>query len=105
MKKTIISLVIFVTVLFLVLPFCETEAKTESEGIILTTGDIKENYKIAKSGIITCKSPSTEIDKLIESLRKEAEKIGADAVVFIRFIGFGGYLFIYGTPVKILEEE
>ncbi len=105
MKKIIVSLVIFVTVLFLVLPFSQAKGKTGRAGIILTTGDIKENYKIARSGIITCKISSTEIEKLIESLREEAEKIEADAVVFVRFISFGGYLYIYGTPVKILEEE
>lgn len=105
MKKIIVSLVIFIIVSFLVLPFCETEAKVKSAGVILTTGDIKEDYKIAKSGFIICKISSTEIDKLIEKLREEAEKINADAVVFVRFINFGGYLFVYGTPVKILKEE
>ena len=105
MKKIAISLVIFTIVSFLVLPFCEAQGKTEGKEVILTTGDIREGYKIAMSGIITCKGPSTEIDKLIENLRKEAEKIGADAVIFVRFISFGGYLFIYGTPVKLLEKE
>ena len=105
MKRIILSLVIFIIVSFLVLPLPQVKGKTKSAGIIVTTGDIKEDYKIARSGIITCKITSTEEDKLIEKLKEKAEKINADAVIFVRFVSFGGYLFIYGTPVKILEEE
>ena len=105
MKKATIFLIIFIIGLFLILPFSASEAKNGKKGVILTTGDIKEDYKRAKSGIITCKISSTEIEQLIEKLREEAEKIDADAVIFVRFVGFGGYFFIYGTPVKILEEE
>lgn len=105
MKKIIIFLVIFTITLFLVLPLAQAKAKTEKNGIMLTTGDIKENYKIARSGIITCKITSAEIGQSVEKLREEAQKIDADAVIFVRFVNFGGYLYIYGTPVKILEKE
>ena len=90
------------------------------KSIIVTSGDLKNDYKIIGmvshyfSSIVT-KKPETADDIfyfVVEKLKEKAEKLGGDAIVSVRFqreyIGSGyvqgSTLFSYGTVVKYNEE-
>ena len=89
-----------------------------TKNILMTTGDIKKDYKILGltsnyfSSIVN-KEPKTSEDVfafVTNKLKENAEKMGGDAIIAVRFqreyVG-GGYvqgstLFAYGTVVKFL---
>ena len=67
--------------------------------ILLTTGDLKEDYEIL--GLISAVTGSTDMDNLQSAMIDKARRFGADYVISIRFISHAGSLYCYGTAVKI----
>lgn len=83
-------------------PLSAAETKGKSKEVILTNADIKDSYKII--GIVSVKTGETNLDSLNDKLRGEAEDIGADYVVGVNYFYVqGGYLYAYGTAVKVKE--
>lgn len=82
-----------------------------ASGIIMTTGDLKEDYEIIQVVYVYTESNSRyAIDYILRDLKREAEDVGADAVVGVRMQlatfqeedGLGEIrILIYGTAVKL----
>ena len=90
--------------------------------ILITTGDIKEDYEIidavfaldsCKEGFFKSADPNDAFDKVKNGLRKKAGELGGHAVINCQFEyrvavaqGFGGAkqvieIFAYGTAVRL----
>ena len=79
----------------------ETKSKPKKE-VILTTTDIKDSYKVI--GLISAKTGETNLDTLNDKLKETAKDLGADYVIGVGYFFMqGGYLYAYGTAVKIKE--
>lgn len=93
MKK----IAIFLTAVFvIVLPsLC---IYSQEKNIILSTGDIPGNYEVI--GIAYGRISTDEIKELNSELERRADKMGADAVINVRYLPYVGYLYAYGTAVK-----
>jgi len=79
----------------------ETKPKPKKE-VMLTTIDIKDSYKVI--GIVSVKTGETNLDTLNDKLKEEAKDLGADYVIGVNYFYMqGGYLYAYGTAVKIKE--
>jgi predicted amino acid-binding ACT domain protein len=86
---------------FIVSAQAQTKAKPKKE-VILTTTDIKDSYKVI--GIVSVKTGETNLDTLNDKLKEEAKGLGADYVIGVNYFYVqGGYLYAYGTAVKIKE--
>lgn len=94
-----------------------------NSNILITTGDIHEDYEIidavfaldsCQQGLFTGADPNKAFDKVKEGLRKKAESLGGHAVINCQFEyrvavssgGFGGSkqvieIFAYGTAVRL----
>ncbi len=92
------------------------------EDILITTGDIKEDYEIidaifaldsCKEGIFKGADPNKAFDKVKDVLRSKCNELGGQAVINCEFEyrvavspGFGGgkqviEIFAYGTAVRL----
>jgi hypothetical protein len=69
--------------------------------IVLTTGDLKESYKVI--GIISARGGEVNLDGLNGKLKDTARDLGADYVVGINYFNYSGYVYAYGTAVKLKE--
>ncbi|MFH0771839.1 MAG: hypothetical protein V1933_04405 [Candidatus Omnitrophota bacterium] len=78
--------------------FAETKKPKE---VILTTADIKDSYKVI--GIISVRSGDVTLDAINDKLKQQAAQLGANYVVGVNYLTYSGYLFAYGTAVKIKE--
>lgn len=79
----------------------ETKGKPKKE-VILTTTDIRDSYKVI--GMISVRTGETNLDTLNDKLKEAAKDLGADYVIGVGyFYAQGGYLYAYGTAVKIKE--
>ena len=67
--------------------------------IKLTTSDLHKPYII--KGLIHVRTGQPNLDKINEMLVEEAKKIDADCVVGVGYMEAYGYLFGYGTAVKV----
>jgi len=105
----------------------EKEARDQAiSKVILTTGDIREDYQILdtiialeghQAGYFDTANPATAFDGVKKQLRENAYDMGADAVVHCQFEYrvaaerglFGSKqaieIFAYGTAVKLKEQE
>ncbi|KPK41301.1 MAG: hypothetical protein AMJ78_05830 [Omnitrophica WOR_2 bacterium SM23_29] len=77
--------------------------KKKPKEIILSTIDIDEDYELI--GIVSARTGEVNIDKANVKLKEEAKRLGADYVIGVRYFNYGGYLYAYGTAVKIKEKE
>lgn len=77
-----------------------TKAGTQKD-IILTTADIKDSYKVI--GIVSIRSGEVNLDALNSKLKDAARELGADFVIGINYFTYSGYVYAYGTAVKIKE--
>lgn len=79
-----------------------TTAKTaKTKDIILTTEDLKESYKVI--GLISIRGGEVNLDALNSKLKDAAKELGADCVIGINYFTYSGYVYAYGTAVKIKE--
>lgn len=96
----------------------ESEVLIKMSEIIVSTGDIKQDYKVLRPIHLYHHSLNNKerfgeknlsvdrtIDKIIEEMQKTAEKDGGDAILFLRVDMeqlqlSGTQYFVYGTLVK-----
>jgi hypothetical protein len=75
--------------------------------VVLTVGDLDRSYQ--EIGVIHVSGISREgYDKLSEKLREEARRVGADAVVFVRYGTENAFSFIpffIAIPYDVLTAE
>lgn len=79
----------------------DTHAKSKKGRVILSTVDIDEEYEIR--GLVSYRSSQLSPEKMHTELRKQAEKLGADYVVGIRYYNNAGYLYATGTAVRLIK--
>ena len=118
MKRIILSVTVLVCVVLLssvamaAPPYASTPTKASSgtstttaaakqKDIILTTEDIKDSYKVI--GIISARGGEIDLDALNNKLKDAARQIGADYVIGINYFNYSGYVYAYGTAVKIKQ--
>ena len=109
MKRGILLVCVFVCVVILssavmaqYLPTAMTTTKAgKQKDIILTTADIKESYKVI--GIVSIRGGEVNLDALNSKLKDAGKELGADAVIGIQYFTYSGYVYAYGTAVKIKE--
>ena len=79
-----------------------TTTKTaKQKDVILTTADIKDSYKVI--GIVSIRGGEVNLDALNSKLKDAAKELGADYVIGIQYFNYSGYVYAYGTAVKIKE--
>ncbi|MBI3008320.1 MAG: hypothetical protein HYY56_02200 [Candidatus Omnitrophica bacterium] len=106
MKKIIRLMAIFVLgVVVMVWALSQTlvqgQQQQKKKSAILTTSDGIGSYEWTK--IISARAGSTDPESANAELLKTANSIGADYVLSVRFLSHAGYLFAYGTAVKVKQ--
>ncbi len=73
--------------------------------IVSTSGlDVYKDQSLEVRGIIsvsTGEAGEDVIDRLADRLKTEAERLGADAVIDVRYILYQGRLYAYGTAIRM----
>lgn len=106
MKKYIylisfLSASVLLSVSFIPSAQAEVKSKPKKE-VILTSTDIKDSYKVI--GIISAKTGEATLDTLNDKLKEQAKDLGADYVIGVNYFFMqGGYIYAYGTAVKVKE--
>ena len=77
----------------------EAVAAEDDAKIKLPTCDLHKPYII--KGLVHVRTGQPNLDKINEMLVEEAKKIDADCVVGVGYMEAYGYLFGYGTAVKV----
>ncbi len=106
MKKIVRLVAIFVLgVVVMVWALSQTlvqgQQQQKKKSAILTTSDGIGNYEWIR--IISARAGSTDPESANAELLKTANSIGADYVLSVRFLSHAGYLFAYGTAVKVKQ--
>ncbi|MFA5338971.1 MAG: hypothetical protein WC317_02340 [Candidatus Omnitrophota bacterium] len=78
-----------------------TAKSAKQKDIVLTTADIKDSYKVI--GIVSIRGGEVNLDALNSKLKDAGKELGADAVIGIQYFTYSGYVYAYGTAVKIKE--
>ena len=109
MKRALITVALFLTAFILlsssfvcaqVMP-SKSSGTAKTKDIILTTSDIKDSYKVI--GIISARGGEVNLENLNAKLKEEARGLGADYVIGINYFTYSGYVYAFGTAVKIKE--
>lgn len=106
MKRLIFLVSVFLAFVILqsfFVPQIFAAEKKKPKEIIFSTVDIDEDYELI--GIVSARTGEVNIDKANVKLKEEAKRLGADYVIGVRYFNYGGYLYAYGTAVKIKEKE
>ena len=77
------------------------QQQQKKKSAILTTSESIGNYEWTR--IISARAGSTDPESANAELLKVANSIGADYVLSVRFLSHAGYLFAYGTAVKVKQ--
>jgi hypothetical protein len=101
LKSKILNVIPLIFICLSICFYAQVAFSGERE-VKLTTADITEPYEIL--GIISHRSGLIEIDSINNQLKKQAKDLGADYVIGIGYINYAGYLFGYGTAVKVIKE-
>ena len=106
MKKIVRLMAIFVLgVVVMVWALSQTlvqgQQQQKKKSAILTTSDSIGTYEWTR--IISARAGSTDPESANAELLKVANSIGADYVLSVRFLSHAGYLFAYGTAVKVKQ--
>jgi hypothetical protein len=73
----------------------------KQKSIVLTTADIKDSYKVI--GIVSARGGEVNLDGLNSKLKDAAKDLGADCVIGVNYFNYSGYVYAYGTAVKLKE--
>lgn len=108
MRRNILRVSVFLCVIVLssaamaqYLPTAAKKAAGKSKEVILTTADIKDSYKVID--IVSIRAGEVNLDALNARLKDAAGQLGADYVIGINYFTYSGYVYAYGTAVKIKE--
>ena len=102
MKKKLWVILVLAVLVSIGLPASVgAKAKSTTKSVIVTTMDVKETYEVI--GIVTSKTSLTDINALINAVKKAAMGIKADAVIGLRCVSYGDFFYAYGTAVKFKE--
>jgi len=83
-------------------PSAQADIKSKpKKEVLLTTTDIKDSYKVI--GIISVKSGEINLDVLNDKLKEAAKDLGADYIIGVTYFTYSGYVYAYGTAVKVKE--
>lgn len=102
MKRFIVLISVFLAFVILqsyLVPQTFAQQKKKPKEIILSTVDIDEDYEIL--GIVSVRSGEVNLSTINENLKAEARNLGADHVIMVRYFQASGYIYAYGTAVKI----
>lgn len=104
--RKIISTFIYLFIIFCFSIFCfyptalsKTRKKTQE--IKLLTTNLNRPYKVI--GVVVSRSGAPDLAEINNKLKKQAKELNADYVIGINYVTYAGYLFAYGTAVKIVE--
>ncbi|MDD5072789.1 MAG: hypothetical protein PHX64_03200 [Candidatus Omnitrophica bacterium] len=78
-----------------------TAKSTKPKDVVLTTSDIKDSYKVI--GIVSVRGGEVNLDALNSKLKDAGKELGADYIIGIQYFTYSGYVYGYGTAVKIKE--
>ena len=107
MRRKILFISVFLCVIILassvMAQYMATTTKTagKQKDVTLTTEDIKDPYKVI--GIVSIRSGEVDLVVLNGKLKDAARELGADYVIGINYFTYSGYIYAYGTAVKIKE--
>ncbi len=107
MRRGILLISLFLCVIILsssaTAQYMSTTTKTagKQKDVILSTGDIKDSYKVI--GIVSIRGGEVDLVALNSKLKDAARELGADYVIGINYFTYSGYVYAYGTAVKIKE--
>ena len=107
MKRGVLAISVFLCVVILssaasaAYMSTTTKAGGKQKDVILTTSDIKDSYKVI--GIVSIRGGEVNLDALNSKLKDAAKELGADYVIGINYFTYSGYVYAYGTAVKIKE--
>lgn len=79
----------------------QSKSSGKLKDIVLTTADIKDSYKVI--GIVSARGGEVDLDSLNGKLKDAARSLGADYVIGVNYFNYSGYVYAYGTAVKIKE--
>lgn len=106
MRRGILFVSVFLCVIILsssavaqYLPTTKTSGKQKD--VVLTTADIKDSYKVI--GIVSIRGGEVDLVALNGKLKDTAREMGADYVIGVNYFTYSGYVYAYGTAVKIKE--
>ncbi|OGX28281.1 MAG: hypothetical protein A3F87_03650 [Omnitrophica WOR_2 bacterium RIFCSPLOWO2_12_FULL_51_24] len=107
MRRGILLISLFLCVIILsssaMAQYLSTTTKTSSKqkDVILSTEDIKDSYKVI--GIVSIRAGEVDLAAVNSKLKDAAKELGADYVIGINYFTYSGYIYAYGTAVKIKE--
>ena len=101
MKRSLMLIILLLGISMFLPVTANAQKRKQAKPVIITTGDIRENYEII--GIISANIISDNLEDLKHKLRKEALKLKADAVVSVRYVLFRSRIYAYGTAVKLKD--
>lgn len=93
----------FAILLSYFVPQAFAQKKKKPKEVILSTVDIDENYEII--GIVSIRSGEVNLVSINDKLKEEAKNLHADYVIGVRYLDHSGYIYAYGTAVKIKKSE
>ncbi len=105
-RKLIVMSVVLAAAVAASTVFAQVITKTKSSGskqkdIVLTTADMKDSYKVV--GIVSARGGEVNLDGLNAKLKDAARDLGADCVIGINYFNYSGYVYAYGTAIKLKE--
>ncbi len=106
MKRPLVLTSLFLAFAFTLMyiaPYAFAQQTKKPKEIIISTADINEDYEIL--GIVSVRFGEVDLSSINERLKEEAKKLDADGVVAVRYFDYSGYLYAYGTAVKIKKTE
>ncbi|MFA5165069.1 MAG: hypothetical protein WC481_05835 [Candidatus Omnitrophota bacterium] len=105
-RKLIVVSVVLAAAVAASTVFAQVITKTKPSGgkqkdIVLTTADMKDSYKVV--GIVSARGGEVNLDGLNAKLKDAARDLGADCVIGINYFNYSGYVYAYGTAIKLKE--
>lgn len=101
MKNKHFYLISFLVV-FIIAGCLSPLASADEKKIKLTTEDLHVPYII--QGIVVYRATRADLEDINKNLIDEAKKLEADCVIGVRYAELFGYVFGYGTAVKVKEQ-
>ena len=99
LKIKILSFIAIIFVINLCIFSNITVSFAQEKEVKLTTCDLNKEYKII--GIVFHHVGKPDLTEINDNLKEQAGKMGANCVIGVRYTTYAGYLFGYGTAIKV----